>query len=114
MAQFSDVPSGFFTSTCSQVWGLTHSIFVIVPLKLTGLLASNSAANAWWADTEDDHPVIARPVTQTAMASFVCIVCLLAAHRTEMGALACGSAIPNGDIGAPIHVTSRTTDRKRR
>src|SRR4029077_20571700 len=74
MAQLTFVPSGFFTSMCSQVWGLTHSIFVIVPLKLTGLLASNSAANAWCADTEDDHPVIARPVIQTAIASFVCIV----------------------------------------
>src|SRR5215468_2474403 len=46
MAQLTTVPSGFFTSTCNQVWGLTHSIFVMVPLKFTGLFASNSAANA--------------------------------------------------------------------
>jgi hypothetical protein len=58
------------------VWGLTHSILVIVPLKFTGLLASNSAANAWCAEAEDTHPDIARPV-QTAMASFVRIDFLL-------------------------------------
>src|SRR3954452_21038436 len=77
IAQFTVVPSGCFTSTCSQEWGLTHSIFVIVPLKFTGLFASNSAANAWCAEAEDAHPDIARPVIQTAIASFVCIVCLL-------------------------------------
>src|SRR5215470_6772852 len=76
MAQLTTVPSGFFTSTCSQVWGLTHSIFVIVPLKFTGLFASNSAANAWWAEAEDAHPDIAKPM-QTAMASFVRIDFLL-------------------------------------
>src|ERR1700686_1885304 len=53
MAQFITVPSEPFTSTCSQVWGVTHSVFVIVPLKVTGLFASNSAANAWCADAED-------------------------------------------------------------
>src|ERR1700722_8355119 len=77
MAQLTSVPSGCCTSTCSQEWGLTHSIFVIVPLKFTGLLASNSAANAWCADAEGAHPDIARPVAQTAMASFVRIDCLL-------------------------------------
>src|SRR6185436_20927839 len=77
MAQFTTVPSVLFTSTCSQVWGLTHSIFVIVPLKFTGLFASNSAANAWWADAEEAHPDTARPMTPIAMASFVPIVCLL-------------------------------------
>src|SRR6266853_1211045 len=87
IAQFTTVPSGFFTETCSQVWGLTHSIFEIVPLKFTGLFASNSEANAWCADTEVDHPVTARPVIQTAMASFVRIGCLPAAHRIKMGAL---------------------------
>ena len=30
-AQFSTLPSGFFTSICSQTWGLIHSIFVMVP-----------------------------------------------------------------------------------
>src|ERR1700682_5724310 len=77
IAQFTTVPSVFFTSTCNQVWGLTHSIFVIVPLKFTGLFASNSAANAWCADAEDAHPDIARPMIPTAMASFVCIDFLL-------------------------------------
>src|SRR5260370_1931603 len=70
-AQFSTVPSGFFTSTCIQVWGLTHSIFVMVPLKLTGLFASNSAAKAWCADTDAAPPHIARPATTTAVASFL-------------------------------------------
>jgi hypothetical protein len=56
------------------VWGLTHSILVIVPLKFTGLLASNSAANAWCADAEEDHPVVARPMIPITMASFVFIV----------------------------------------
>src|SRR5215470_12526335 len=76
MAQLTTVPSAFFTSTCSQVWGLTHSIFVMVPLKFTGLLASNSAANAWCAEAEDADPDTARPV-QPAMASFVRIDFLL-------------------------------------
>src|SRR5262252_9860613 len=81
IAQFTTLPSAFFTSTCSQVWGLTHSIFVIVPLKFTGLFASNSAANAWCAEAEDAHPEIARPM-QTAMASFVRIDFLLH-YRTK-------------------------------
>src|SRR5262250_888883 len=76
-AQFITAPSEPFTSTCNQVWGLTHSILVIVPLKFTGLFASNSAANAWCADAADVHPVIARPVIPTAMASFVRIDFLL-------------------------------------
>ena len=49
-AQFSTLPFGFFTSMCSQTCGLTHSIFVTVPFIVTGLFASNSAANAWCAD----------------------------------------------------------------
>src|SRR6266853_2464800 len=82
-AHFTTVPSGFFTSTCNQVWGLTHSIFVIIPLKFTGLLASNSAANAWCAEAEDAHPDIAKPM-QTAKASFVRIDFLLH-YRTKKG-----------------------------
>src|SRR3954452_25239320 len=77
IAQFTVVPSGCFTSTCSQEWGLIHSIFVIVPLKFTGLFASNSAANAWCADAEDVHPEIATPMLQITMACFVRIDCLL-------------------------------------
>src|SRR5690242_13008759 len=71
MAQFSTVPSGFFTSTCIQVWGFTHSILVMVPLKLTGLLASNSAAKAWCADTDVAPPQTARPAMMTTVANFV-------------------------------------------
>src|SRR5258708_449071 len=63
------VPSGCFTRTCSQEWGLVHSILVIVPLKFTGLLASNSAAKAWCAEADGAHPE--RPRMETAMASFV-------------------------------------------
>src|SRR5438477_13210485 len=78
IAQLTTVPSVCFTEMCSQQWGLTHSIFVIVPVKFTGLLASNSAANAWCAEAVDDaHPDIARLVIPTAMASFVRIDCLL-------------------------------------
>ena len=44
--QVSTVPSGFFTSTCIHECGLIHSIFVTVPVNLTGLRASNSDANA--------------------------------------------------------------------
>src|SRR6516225_8269445 len=77
IAQLSTEPSVFFTSTCSQVWGLTHSILVMVPLKFTGLFASNSAAKAWCADADDVHPNIARPMTPTAKVSFVCIDFLL-------------------------------------
>src|SRR5436190_11910812 len=77
IAQLSTEPSSFLMLMCSQEWGLTHSIFVIVPLKFTGLFASNSAANAWCADAEDAHPEIARPMMETAMACFVRIDLLL-------------------------------------
>src|SRR6516165_12276765 len=77
IAQFSTEPSAFFTSTCSQVWGLTHSILLMVPLKFTGLFASNSAAKAWCADAADVHPNIARPVIPSAKLSFVRIDFLL-------------------------------------
>src|SRR5260370_37488122 len=36
-AQFSTVPSGFFTSACIQVGGLIQFVFVMVPLIRTGL-----------------------------------------------------------------------------
>src|SRR5207302_5784813 len=100
IAQLTTMPSGCFTEMCSQQWGLTHSIFVIVPVKFTGLLASNSAANAWWADAEDAHPDIVRPVIQTAMVSFVRIDCLLL-HRTKIRR-PCprGSTIPSSIFGA--------------
>src|SRR4030095_10066779 len=39
----STVPSGFFTSMCSQECGLTHSIMTTWPSRVTTLLASNSA-----------------------------------------------------------------------
>src|SRR2546429_9651142 len=71
MAHFSTVPSAFFTSTCNQVWGLIHSFFVTVPLKPPDFFASNSAANAWCADTEVAAPHIAKPTIQTTVASFV-------------------------------------------
>src|SRR5258707_11923401 len=101
-AQFSADPSGFFTSMWIHTWGLVHSIFEIVPLKFTGLFASNSAANAWCADTEVDHPVIARPMIQTDMASFVRIGCLPAAHRIKIGALAAAVQLSRVGILAPI------------
>ena len=44
--RMSAEPSSFLMEMCIHVCGLTHSILVIVPLKFTGLLASNSAANA--------------------------------------------------------------------
>src|SRR5262245_2769463 len=47
--QLSTFPSGCFTSMWIHEWGLIHSIFVTVPLSLIGLLASNSAENAWCA-----------------------------------------------------------------
>src|SRR5205823_4232151 len=40
------VPSASLTSTYSHACGLVNSIFVTVPLTLTGLFTSNSAANA--------------------------------------------------------------------
>jgi hypothetical protein len=40
-------------------------------LKFTGFFASNSAANAWCADTEVAAPHIARHTVQTIVASFV-------------------------------------------
>src|SRR5437773_7196161 len=102
IAQLTTMPSGCFTEMCSQQWGLTHSIFVIVPVKFTGLFASNSAAKAWCADAEDAHPDIARPVTQTAMTSFVRIDCLLACITNEDSCLARGGpTIPSRIFGTP-------------
>ena len=43
--QLSTLPFGFFTARCIHVWGLIHSVRVIVPFNLTGFFASNSAAN---------------------------------------------------------------------
>src|SRR5580704_13291344 len=37
------------TSMWIQAWGLIHSISVTLPSSRTGLLASNSAENEWWA-----------------------------------------------------------------
>src|SRR5436305_7268111 len=84
---------------CSQVWGLTHSILVIFPLKFTGLLESNSAANAWCASAADAHPDIARPVTATTMASFVRIICLLLVPKPDQTFTS--SAFPDS-FGGPI------------
>jgi hypothetical protein len=47
------------------------SILVMTPLKVTGLSASNSAANAWCAHDAADHPATARPVIPINKASFV-------------------------------------------
>src|SRR5262245_45135734 len=48
-AQVSTFPSGPFTSMWIQECGLLHSILMTVPLIVTGLFASNSAANEWCA-----------------------------------------------------------------
>src|SRR5262245_25508222 len=52
--QLATLASGSFTSRKIQACGLIQSIRVTVPRNVTGLLASNSAANEWWAavDTE--------------------------------------------------------------
>jgi hypothetical protein len=52
----------------------------MVPLKLTGLLASNSAANAWCADTDVAPPQIASATMPIATASFIRIDFCLLAH----------------------------------
>src|SRR5262245_22792397 len=58
---------------CNQTCGLTHSILVTVPFMLTGLFASNSAANAWCA-VSDAAAARKRPnPAATATTSFVCI-----------------------------------------
>src|SRR5690606_4340760 len=46
---FSTSPDSVVTSRWIHECGLIQSIFVTVPLSVTGLLASNSAANEWWA-----------------------------------------------------------------
>src|SRR5579863_5296695 len=46
-----DVVSSILTATWNQACGLTISIFTTVPRNFTGLLTSNSAANAWWANS---------------------------------------------------------------
>ena len=43
------LPSGSFTATWNQEWGLTISHLINEPFRVSGLLTSNSAANAWCA-----------------------------------------------------------------
>src|SRR5262245_3968800 len=43
-------PSASLTSMWSQACGLIHSIFAVVPLSVSFLLPSNSAAKAWCAN----------------------------------------------------------------
>src|SRR5262249_21722613 len=112
IAQFTTVPSGCFTSICNHVWGLTHSIFVIVPLKFTGLFASNSAANAWCAEAADVHPDIARPVIQATNVSFVRIDCLLSHIEPRKVLLPTAAQLSRARIFGAVHVTYRTTDKR--
>src|SRR5581483_25429 len=49
--QLVTVPSGLVTSIWIQEWGLIHSISVTLPTRWTGLPLSNSASNAWCANT---------------------------------------------------------------
>src|SRR5438270_2167925 len=77
IAQLVIDPSGFFTSTCSQVCWLIHSILLILPLKFTGLLASNSAAKAWCAEAEVAKAESDRAVAQAAIRSLFSMESLL-------------------------------------
>src|SRR5688572_5029144 len=52
IAQRVTFPSVDFTSIWIQACGLINSNFATVPRILTGLVASNSAANAWCAHRE--------------------------------------------------------------
>src|ERR1700733_11523060 len=48
-AQFATFPSASLTSTKTHECGFDRSNFVIVPVTLTFLSRSYSAANEWWA-----------------------------------------------------------------
>ena len=87
-AQLSVLPSGSFTSMCSQTCGLVHCILVTVPSNLTGLFASNSAAKAWCAESRAAPP--ARTTPTHAIAANVCsrIGFILQGRRRRA---ACGS-----------------------
>src|SRR5438874_11097317 len=65
------LPSSPLTSMWIHACGLVHSIFVTVPSNLTGLFASNSAANAWCAGSGAAATDRNRPHTAIATASFV-------------------------------------------
>jgi hypothetical protein len=47
IAQFWTLPLSFLASMKSHACGFVYSIFVTVPVNLTGRLTSNSAANEW-------------------------------------------------------------------
>jgi hypothetical protein len=47
--QFATLPLSSFTSTKKWLWGLVHSIFVTVPVRVTGLFESYSAPKEWCA-----------------------------------------------------------------
>src|SRR5262245_19797709 len=69
-AHSSTVPSAFFTFIWSQTCGLVHSILVTVPVNSTGFFASNSAAKAWWADTDTAVPPRHNAIPEITMTNF--------------------------------------------
>src|SRR5437762_5676812 len=74
--QPTDFPSASLTSMYTQECGLIHSIFVTDPFKVTGLLASNSAENAWCAASGAPSPGAPIHVAATT-ANILRMQCLL-------------------------------------
>src|SRR5262249_58586299 len=62
-------------SSMTSMWqcacGLTHSILVTTPLRTTGLAASYSAANEWWATTGVATTTSPIPVITAANLGFI-------------------------------------------
>src|SRR5437667_7445596 len=73
------LPWSSLTSRYTQMCGLAHSTLVTTPLRVTGLLMSNSAAKEWCADRGRAS------VSAMAAASTKCFVCI------------CAGGLPMGD-----------------
>src|SRR2546426_4167594 len=82
--QLVTVPSGPFTSSQSQEWGLTSSTLVTVPCKLIGLWSSNAAAKAWCAfkgAAARSRPTAMAPPT-IVLVILICVLSFLLSSST--------------------------------
>src|SRR5262249_27489077 len=69
---------------CSQTCGFVHSILVTVPVNSTGFFASNSAAKAWWADTDTAVPPRHNAIPEITTTSFSVMAVNLSVPSTSV------------------------------
>src|SRR5262249_19177996 len=80
------VPSGLTISTWIHVCGLIHSIFTILPLRITGRLASNSDPKAWCAASGTAMTHAATAVNRKSVQLLLCMcISMYLSFRTGLG-----------------------------